>query len=62
MLKWKDVLSLGEKGNLAPDRRVEKTDAEWRAQLTPQQYQVTRHAGTEAPFSSEMCSLFEPGT
>jgi methionine-R-sulfoxide reductase len=22
---------------------------------------VTRHAGTERPFSSEMCSLFEPG-
>ncbi len=29
--------------------------------MTPEQYRVTRQAGTEHPFSSELCSLFEPG-
>ncbi len=61
MLKWADVLNLAKAGNPAPDRRVVKTDAEWRAQLSDEQYHVTRQAGTERAFSSEMCSLFEPG-
>lgn len=61
MLNWNTVLTLAKNGNTAPDRRVEKSDAEWRSQLTPLAYQVTRQAGTERAFSSEMCSLFEPG-
>lgn len=61
MLKWIDVIKFATKGNLAPDRKVEKTDAEWRAQLSEEEYRVTRKKGTERAFSSEMCSLFEPG-
>jgi methionine-R-sulfoxide reductase len=61
MLTWPDVLSLAKNGNPAPDHKVVKTDEEWRAQLSPDEYRVTRHAATERAFSSEMCSLFEPG-
>ena len=61
MLAWKDIVTFADQGNSPPDRLVRKTDQEWRAQLTDEQYQVTRQHGTEAAFSSDMCSLFEPG-
>lgn len=61
MLTWNDVMLLAREGNSKPDRRVEKPDEEWRAQLTAEEYRVTRQAGTERAFSSEMCSLLEPG-
>ena len=61
VVKWKDVVEWARNGNPEPLRRVEKPDEDWRAELTEEQYQVTRRKGTERPFSSEMCAVFEPG-
>ena len=43
-------------------RKITKTDAEWRAQLTPQEYEVTRRKGTEAPFCGLLLANKEKGT
>jgi peptide-methionine (R)-S-oxide reductase len=42
--------------------KVTKTDAEWKAALSAEQYRVTRKKGTEAPFSGEHWAKDEPGT
>ena len=41
---------------------IEKTDAEWRAQLTPQQYEILRKQGTERPGSSPLLKEHRKGT
>jgi peptide-methionine (R)-S-oxide reductase len=42
--------------------KIEKTDQEWRAGLTREQYDVLRRKGTEPPFTGEYDDVFEPGT
>ena len=41
--------------------KIEKTDAEWRATLTPEQYRVLRQAGTERAFTGPLNDNKQPG-
>jgi len=43
-------------------QKVNKTDEEWRATLTPEQYRIARQKGTERPFTGEYHNSKEPGT
>ncbi|WP_420572966.1 peptide-methionine (R)-S-oxide reductase MsrB [Kordia sp.] len=61
MLTWKDIIHYASHGNKKPDTRVEKTEAEWKALLTPEQFYITRQKGTERAFSGEHCSRYDPG-
>lgn len=47
-------------GRMAPE--VQKTDEEWKAQLSPEQYEVLRHAATERPWSGKYVNNHDDGT
>ena len=46
---------------MSDDYKVKKTDAEWRAQLDPMQYQVARQAATERAFTGKYWDHFKDG-
>jgi len=41
--------------------KIAKSDAEWKKQLTPEQFEVTRHAGTERAFTGKYASNNDDG-
>jgi peptide-methionine (R)-S-oxide reductase len=42
--------------------KVKKTEEQWRNELTPEQYEIVREKGTEAPFTSELNDNKAEGT
>src|SRR5919201_578246 len=52
--------SLGHEEEAMP--KIQKSEEQWRAELSPAQYRILREKGTEAPFSGEYDYTFEPGT
>ena len=54
MLTWTEIIEFTKNGNPKPDIRVEKSDEEWKALLTAEQFRITRQKGTEPSFSGEL--------
>ena len=58
MIDWKEVHKLTVNGSPEPPRRLEKSEEEWRKELTEEQFRVTRKHGTERPYSGEFTHVY----
>jgi peptide-methionine (R)-S-oxide reductase len=61
MMKWLDVLTYAKEGSPPPDKKISKSEAEWKKELTDDEFNITRKKGTERAFSGEYCDAHEPG-
>lgn len=61
MFTWKNVMDFAVNGNPDPDKRVEKSEAEWHEILTDEQFRIARKKGTEAAGTGALCSVYDEG-
>ncbi|HXO45491.1 MAG TPA: peptide-methionine (R)-S-oxide reductase MsrB [Candidatus Cybelea sp.] len=56
-----DFTDDGERKGTISVPTIQKSDAEWKKQLSPDSYEVARHAGTERPFTGELLNVHDKG-
>ncbi|MFT6882021.1 MAG: peptide-methionine (R)-S-oxide reductase [Marinoscillum sp.] len=61
MIDWNGVIKYAGEGSPNPGRHVDKSNEEWRAILTPEQFRITRKKETERAGSGALCYSHEAG-
>jgi peptide-methionine (R)-S-oxide reductase len=61
LVKIVEFTDAGVRQDVVEVQTIVKSDEEWRKQLSPTAFEVTRHADTERAFSGEYWNLHEPG-
>ncbi|MBV9761321.1 MAG: peptide-methionine (R)-S-oxide reductase MsrB [Acidobacteriaceae bacterium] len=61
LVKVVEFTDQGQRTGIAEVEKVQRTDQEWRAQLSPEQFQVARRAGTEPAFTGRYWNNHEHG-
>ena len=61
MITIVEFTDAGERKDVVTVPMIRKTDAEWKAQLSPDSFEVARREGTERPFSGELLNVHDKG-